>query len=212
MNGNKVLILAPHTDDGELGCGGTISLLLEQGKDVYYVAFSTAKESVPEGMPKNILEIEVREATKLLGINPENLIVYGFTVRKLSYVRQEILEKLVEIKKNIDPDIVFIPSPNDLHQDHHTVSMEGLRAFKDRTILGYDLPWNNMEFKKQCFIELSYKHIQSKIKAISAYKSQSFRKYVKAEYLTSWAQTLGIQVGVDFAECFEVLRMVQRIL
>ena len=55
----KILILAPHTDDGELGCGGSIARFIEEGKDVYYVAFSTAEESVEHGLPKNILEIEV---------------------------------------------------------------------------------------------------------------------------------------------------------
>jgi LmbE family N-acetylglucosaminyl deacetylase len=53
---NTALILAPHTDDGELGVGGTIVKLIEQGVSVYYAAFSTAAESVPEGLPKDILK------------------------------------------------------------------------------------------------------------------------------------------------------------
>lgn len=69
-NFKNVLVLAPHTDDGEFGAGGTIARLLAEGSNVYYAAFSTAKESVPEGMPENILEIEVKEATKRLGIKP----------------------------------------------------------------------------------------------------------------------------------------------
>ena len=44
---NNILVLAPHTDDGELGCGGTISKFVKEGKNIYYVAFSTAEESVP---------------------------------------------------------------------------------------------------------------------------------------------------------------------
>jgi LmbE family N-acetylglucosaminyl deacetylase len=43
----RVLVLDPHTDDGEFGCGGTISRFLEQGMEVFYAAFSTAAESVP---------------------------------------------------------------------------------------------------------------------------------------------------------------------
>lgn len=49
---NNILILAPHTDDGELGLGGTIRYLVELGKKVTYVAFSTAEQSVPEGFRK----------------------------------------------------------------------------------------------------------------------------------------------------------------
>ena len=54
-NCKNILVLAPHTDDGELGLGGTISRLIEDGKKVTYVAFSTAQQSVPEGFPKDIL-------------------------------------------------------------------------------------------------------------------------------------------------------------
>ncbi len=89
---NNVLILAPHTDDGELGCGGFISKLIENGVQVYYVAFSTAEESVPLGFPKDILKTEVKAATTKLGIKPENLIIFNYQVRKLNYVIQEILE------------------------------------------------------------------------------------------------------------------------
>ena len=79
MNKNmeKILILAPHTDDGELGCGGSIARFIEEGKDVYYAAFSTAEESVDPNLPKNILEIEVKNATKKLGIKKQNLFIYN---------------------------------------------------------------------------------------------------------------------------------------
>ena len=70
-NGQKILILAPHTDDGELGCGGSITRFIEEGKNVFYAAFSTAEESVDPKLPSNILEIEVKAATKKLGIKKE---------------------------------------------------------------------------------------------------------------------------------------------
>ena len=107
---NNILVLAPHTDDGELGLGGTISKLIELGKKVTYVAFSTAQQSVPEGFPKDILKTEVKKATAQLGISPENLIIYNYEVRKLGYVRQEILEELIRLKKSNSFDLVFIPS------------------------------------------------------------------------------------------------------
>ena len=205
---NRILVLAPHTDDGEFGCGGSIVKFIEEGRDVFYVAFSTAEDSVPEGYPKNILEIEVREATKILGINPNNLIIYKFQVRKLNYVRQEILEELVKIRREINPDLVFIPSPNDLHQDHYTVAMEGMRAFKQISILGYELPWNNITFHTQSFIRLEERHIIKKIEALKAYKSQQSRFYANEEFIRSLAITRGTQINVRYAEAFEVIRWV----
>jgi LmbE family N-acetylglucosaminyl deacetylase len=207
-NFNRILVLAPHTDDGEFGCGGSIAKFIEEGKDVFYVAFSTAEDSVPEGYPKNILEIEVREATEALGINPNNLIIYKFQVRKLNYVRQELLEELVKIRNKISPDLVFIPSPNDLHQDHYTVAIEGMRAFKQVSLLGYEIPWNNITFHTQSFIKLEERHIIKKIEALKAYKSQQGRFYANEEFIRSLAITRGTQISVKYAEAFEVIRWV----
>ena len=134
-NFKNVLVLAPHTDDGELGCGGTISKLIEDGVCVTYVAFSIAEESVPPNFPCDILSKEVKEATRILGILPQNLIILNYKVRKFNYVRQEILEDLVKLRNTNTYDLVFIPSLNDLHQDHSTIAEEGLRAFKHASIL-----------------------------------------------------------------------------
>lgn len=204
----RIIILAPHTDDGEFGCGGSIAKFIEESKEVYYVAFSTAKESIPVGIPENILEIEVKEATKRLGIKASNLLVYGFTVRKLNYIRQDILEELVKLNKELKPDLVFMPSLHDLHQDHYTVSMEGLRAFKKTSILGYELPWNNITFKTQSFIRLNYKHIEKKVYALKAYRSQKMKDYANKDFIFSLAKTRGVQINSDYAESFEVIRWV----
>ena len=95
----NVLVLAPHTDDGELGVGGTIAKLKESNVNVTYVAFSTAQQSVPQGFKSNILKEEVKKAVGSLGINLKDLILYDYEVRKLSYYRQNILEDLITLKK-----------------------------------------------------------------------------------------------------------------
>jgi LmbE family N-acetylglucosaminyl deacetylase len=118
---NNILVLAPHTDDGELGLGGSINYFIEQGANIIYTAFSTAEESVPKGFPKDILKTEVIEATNKLGIKRENVIIFNYEVRKLNYVRQEILEELIRIRKENNFDLVFMPSLHDIHQDHTTI-------------------------------------------------------------------------------------------
>ena len=207
-NIKNVLILAPHTDDGELGCGGTITRLIEEGVQVYYVAFSTAEQSLPNGLPDDTLKIEVKHATKVLGIKSEHLIIHNYEVRKLNYVRQEILESLVELKKKISFDLVFLPSLNDIHQDHKTVAEEGLRAFKNTTILGYELIWNNLTFNTTSFVKLNENHIKQKALALKEYKSQNGRNYMSDEFIFSLAKTRGVQIGCEFAEAFEVLRLI----
>lgn len=205
---SRVLVLAPHTDDGEFGCGGSIAKFVEAGKEVFYVAFSTAEKSVPEGWPKNILEKEVREATRRLGIPGENLIIFKYEVRKLNYVRQEILEELVRMKREIAPQLVLMPSANDLHQDHQTVAVEGTRAFKQVSIMGYELPWNNITFHTRAFIKLQKAQVERKIHALKAYESQAGKAYATEDFIWSWARTRGTQIGAQFAETFEIVRWV----
>jgi len=203
---NRILVLAPHTDDGEFGCGGSVARFVKEGKEIYYAAFSTAEESVPDPWPKDILNTEVKEATKRLGIPKDNVIIFHFKVRELSYHRQEILEELVKMKNDICPDLVFLPSPNDLHQDHSAVSIEGIRAFKTTTILGYEIPWNNIQFQTESFIVLSEENINTKLNALDAYNSQKGKGYANEEFIRSLARTRGVQIGSKYAEAFEVIR------
>jgi N-acetylglucosamine malate deacetylase 1 len=204
----KILILAPHTDDGELGCGATISKAIRQGADVYYAAFSTADQSVPKHFPSNQLEVEVKEATKRLGISNSNLFVYKHEVRKLNYVRQEILENLIELRNLLNPDIVFLPSSKDIHQDHQTVTNEGIRAFKNCTILGYELIWNNLTFDTDCFICIDKTDLEKKIYALEAYKTQEGKPYMSTQFIESLAIVRGTQIGETYAETFETIRWI----
>lgn len=202
----RVLVLAPHTDDGELGCGATIAKLIARGAEVHYAAFSTADESVPGGFPSNQLELEVRDATQRLGISPSCLYVYHHAVRKLNYVRQEILEELIRLRDTISPDLVFLPSSKDIHQDHLTMYQEGLRAFKFTSILGYELIWNNLGFNTDCFISVAESDLNKKIHALDAYRTQHGKKYMQPEFIRSLAIVRGVQIGVPYAEAFEVIR------
>lgn len=208
MNFKKVLVLAPHTDDGELGAGGFINKLVEEGAEVFYMAFSTAEESVPEGFPKDVLKTEVKAATKVLGVKEENVLIFNYQVRKLNYVRQEILEELIRFKRlNQDIDLVLIPSINDIHQDHSTIANEGIRAFKTKSIFSYELIWNNLSFDTDAYIALDERHVNKKIDALKEYKSQGFRDYLSADFIRSLAVARGVQFGVSYAETFEVVRL-----
>lgn len=208
IKGSVVIILAPHTDDGELGCGGSIVNFLEQGAEVHYVAFSTADKSVPDRFPSNQLEIEVRDATGILGIDPAHLHIYKFEVRKLNYVRQEILEELIALRNKLQPDLVFIPSSKDIHQDHNTIYNEGIRAFKFSSILGYELIWNNLSFETDFFIEITPAQLERKMLALAAYKTQHGKSYMDPGFIKSLAVVRGTQIGVEYAETFEVIRWI----
>lgn len=205
----RILVLAPHTDDAELGCGGTIARMVDEGSQVYVAAFSTAEESLPPGMPPDTLRIEFNEAMPILGLPVDHLVVYDYPVRRLSYHRQEVLESLVSLNRRFNPDLVLMPSGNDVHQDHQVVHAEGLRAFRNISVLGYELPWNHTTFSAQAFVMLERSHIEKKWAALQCYRSQLFleRLYMTREFIESMARVRGVQIKADWAEAFEVMRL-----
>jgi LmbE family N-acetylglucosaminyl deacetylase len=207
----RILILAPHTDDGEFGCGASIARFVEEGHEVHYVAFSAAEKSVPGGMPQDILRQEVACATKVLGIPPQNLRVLNFEVRDFPAFRQEILDVMVRLNAELSPAMVFLPSRDDTHQDHQTISHEGFRAFKKTSIFGFDLPWNNLTFTSSSFIVVDERHVEQKVKALQCYQSQAMRPYATGEFVRNLANVRGTQIGVKYAEAFEAIRLVRRL-
>jgi LmbE family N-acetylglucosaminyl deacetylase len=201
-------MLGAHPDDGEFGCGATIAKLVENKCSVYYAMFSLCEESVPEGFPKDTLKKESIVSTEILGIPKDNLIFYDYPVRRLTQYRQEILEDLVTLRKNLKPDLVILPSKHDLHQDHSTLANEGWRAFKSSSIIGYESIWNNLSFTTHLFSVINTDQLEKKILAIKAFKSQTFRSYSKESFIRSLAEVRGTQIDRNLAEAFEVIRWI----
>lgn len=208
IQGKKILVLAPHTDDAEFGMGGSISKFTEAGNTVYCAAFSACKQSVQPGFPEDILIAEVKEASAILGIKPEHLFLFEYDVRTFNAHRQEILDDIIALREKLQPDLIFIPSLNDVHQDHKVVAEEGVRAFKFASILCYELPWNNFTFTNTCFVLLTENMLETKVKAITTYRSQAHRNYANPGFIRSLATTRGVQINSQYAECFEIVRLI----
>ena len=204
----KVLVLAPHTDDGEFGCGGTIAKLKEEGCEIHLAAFSACEQSVLKKFPSDILIGELKNATGLLGIHPDHLYLFDYQVRIFNERRQDILQTMINLRETIQPDMVFMPCLDDIHQDHYTIAQEGLRAFKFTSILAYEMPWNNITFNTRSFVHLEERHINKKINALKEYKSQAHRPYANEEFIRSLARTRGVQINTQYAETFDVIRWI----
>ena len=138
----------------------------------------------------------------------DDVTLLGFQVRYFERDRQGILEELVKEKKTYNPDLVLTPSTLDIHQDHSTVSKESIRAFKDCTILGYELPWNNLSLSSTALVKLDKEDVDRKIEAIGKYESQKGRAYSDPEFIRSMAITRGTRIREKYAEAFEVIRLI----
>ncbi|MFP4524516.1 MAG: PIG-L deacetylase family protein [Candidatus Woesearchaeota archaeon] len=208
----NVLILAPHTDDIEFGCGGTVAKLLEEGAEVFGAIFSRCQASVPEGFPEDALYQEAKKAAKVLGLKAENLTIKDYPVRDFPSYRQDILEFLITLKEKVQPSIILCPSSKDVHQDHKVIFEEAQRAFKDKSIIGYEFPWNYFEAPTMnYFVKLEERHVNRKVEAIQEYETQKHldRSYTEKAFIEGHARYRGMQVKASYAEAFEMIRWIR---
>lgn len=209
MHCESVLVLAPHTADAELGCGGTIARLVAEGRKVHVAAFSTAEASIPTGFPPGSIKLEMLLSLQSMGLPIANIHVFDFPVRKLPQYRQELLEIMIGLTRSIAPKLVLTPCGDDVHQDHQAVHAEAIRAFKCSSVLGYELPWNQTAFAAQAFVELKQCHLDAKWRALTHYETQLSleRPYFSPSFIEGLARIRGVQGKMHLAEAFEVLRL-----
>lgn len=203
-----VLLLCAHPDD-EIGCGAFVNRLVEEGQPIHYVYFSDCAESTASlGFKPEELISECHNSCRELGIEKQNIRGYDIPVRHFPQYRQDILETLIRLRKELDPRLVLVASQDDIHQDHATLTQEALRAFKHANIMGYEFPWNHMHSHLDMLVRVEQRHIDAKIRAWSCYKTQAARSYHGARVLESLARVRGVQANSEFAESFETIRIV----
>jgi len=202
LQGKTIVAIAPHLDDVELGAGATIYHLAKTNK-VHYVGLS-----LPPLVSRDTLIEEFHESCKILRLDPQNIILRDYNPRDLASVRLEILQLFYDLNKELRPDLVFVPNSDDIHQSHEVVFAEARRAFKYTTILGYELPWNSVNFPMDVFITVEKEDVDAKIAAINAYKTQMDRVFFSNDIVGDLARVRGKQIGREFAECFELIRMI----
>jgi LmbE family N-acetylglucosaminyl deacetylase len=166
------------------------------------------EKSVPAGLPPDAIKQELLKVASAIKLPSGNLHLFNYEVRCFPQYRQEILEDMIKLNRSINPDLVFLPSSADIHQDHQTIHNEGKRAFKFNMALGYELPWNNYNFQTDFYTILDEEKVMRKIELINLYSSQKFRNYSDDEFLKSLLRIRGTQIKTKYAEAFEVIRLI----
>lgn len=203
----NILILSPHTDDCELGCGGSLTKWLAEGHNIMILVFSLCEQSIPEGFDKDSTRNELGKVWKDKKVR---VVVGDIDVRRFPEYRQNILDNLIGIRNSFNPDLVVGTSLNDIHQDHKVIAEEMQRAFRC-SILSYELPYTSLNFKPQYYVPLERKHIENKIKLLETYKSQiaKGKGYIDPEFNYGLAKVRGAQIDKEYAEAFEVVRWLE---
>ena len=205
--GQSLLFLGAHPDDIELGCGALIADVSEQ-TSIYCMTFSDNKKN-PE--LQNLVP-EHFESMRALGLKDDQVELGTFETRRFPDYRQEILEKMLDLKRRLKPEIVFVHTSQDIHQDHITVTQEALRAFRGTTVLGYDVLRSSYGFFPHFLVEVSAAGVEKKIEAMAKYKTYSDRYYFSPDVLRATAIRHGALAERPFAEGFDIVRIVGEFL
>lgn len=193
----KILILGSHPDDGLLPAGGTIHKLARNGNYVLYVVFSWQKQGFNEE--------EIRDSITTLRARK---LILNYEVREFTRDRQSILDQMIKLRREHNPDIVITHSSFDNHQDHETIRKEAWRAFKNISVLGFDEQWNHIAFHGRCFCPLTQEDAEAKMKAVSQVQSQAQRPYYDPDLIRAKLKERGSYINEPFAESFELVRWI----
>jgi len=201
--GHSVLFVGAHPDDIEIGCGALLASVSSTA-EVLCVTLSENREK-PEH--KHLVDEHYRSMA-VLGVAAERAIVESFETRNFPRDRQAILEYLYELNRTHRPDIVFVHSQADIHQDHAVVTMEALRAFRGTTVLGFDVLRSSYGFFPDFLVEISEGDVEKKILALSKYETYSNKYYFDREIVRATLIRHGALAERPFAEGFDILRIV----
>jgi LmbE family N-acetylglucosaminyl deacetylase len=131
--GLSILCLGAHSDDIEIGCGGTIMRLLEENHDVsvYWVVFGADDTRAMEARKSADLFLEKAKHKTVVIRNHRD----GF----FPYIGAEIKEYFESLKREFNPDIIFTHNRHDLHQDHCLICELTWNTFRNHLILEYEI-------------------------------------------------------------------------
>lgn len=202
----KVLCLGAHSDDIEIGCGGTILKLVEShpGVSFHWVVFSSTRERKQEARSS---------AKAFLGTTRGNKVdVESFRDGFFPYIGGNIKEYFEKLKKRVSPDLIFTHCSADLHQDHRLISELTYNTFRDNLILEYEIPKYDGDLgRPNVYSCLAQTTCKRKLKYLNTYfKSQKQNQWFKDETFRSIMRVRGIECNApgQFAEAFYCRKMV----
>jgi len=214
----RALVIAPHSDDMELGCGGFVARMCAEGVAVTELIMATGdliQSHRPEVTPISIRREEAQRAAEFLGVKA---VEFAFTEEsRLDTV--PMARGTAAIQTMIDdlrPDAVLLPLPS-AHQDHrwvHDCAVSALRPWRvghsPTAILGYEYPllfWGGYDLTEQTlYVDIS-QHMLTKITAVNVYQSQLRPGPLSASAVEVYCRQRGVECGAEFAERFKVIRM-----
>jgi LmbE family N-acetylglucosaminyl deacetylase len=202
----RILAIGAHPDDIEIAAGAALAKMRDAG---YYIQGLVLSQGEQGGHP-DVRPGEAIRGAQFLGLDQAEVL--NFTDTRLSEQSVDITKAIEAAIKKVEPDIIFTHSNHDLHQDHLTVYEATLRAARNTpiTILCYESPSVTPDFHPVYFIEVC-NYVDVKIEAMREHWDQRKKPYMKSDLVRGKLAFRGGQAKVEYAEGFEVARMVSRV-
>ena len=160
----RVLCVGAHSDDIEIGCGGTVLRMIERSKTIefYWLVLSSN--------PKRGKEAENSANAFLRRAHKKTVVVKSFRDGFLPYLGPPVKDCFEELKKVFTPDVIFTHCRHDLHQDHRLVCELTWNTFRNHLILEYEIPKYDADLRSpNFFVPLSEAHARKKVKSVIRY-------------------------------------------
>jgi len=201
-----IIAIGAHPDDIEIAAGAALAKMRDAGYNISGLILTRGEK----GGDGTIRPFEARRGAKFLGL--DTVQVMDFSDTHLSADVIEITNVIEQMIAKIQPDIIFTHSIHDFHQDHQTVYEATMRAARNTrtTILCYESPSATQDFHPTYFIDVD-KYVEVKVQAVRGHWDQRKKPYMKADLVRGKMAFRGGQAKVDYAEGFEVVRMVSAI-
>ena len=167
----RVLCLGAHSDDIEIGCGGTVLRMIEQSKSIefYWLVLSSN--------PRRAKEAESSANAFLERARKKTVVVKSFRDGFLPYLGPPVKECFEELKKVFTPDVILTHCRHDLHQDHRLVCELTWNTFRDHFILEYEVPKYDADLRSpNFFVPLSDAQARRKVNSLMRYFSTQQNK------------------------------------
>ncbi len=201
--GKRLLFLGAHPDDIELGCGALIHHIKQKSE----VMCVTLSDNQKNPLLKNVVH-EAYQSMEILGVSRERVLFGPFTTRVFPESRQKILEYMLKLRNDFKPDMVFVHSKQDVHQDHLVVAEEALRAYRGITVLGFDVVRSSYGFFPHFLVEVNELDVEAKIKALAQYETYRDKYYFNCDLTRAILVRHGALAERPYAEGFDILRIV----
>jgi LmbE family N-acetylglucosaminyl deacetylase len=196
----QVLCLGAHSDDIEIGCGGTILRLIEEYPRLCITWIVCGASGIRAEEAHN-------SASRFLqGVSEQRVEVLGFRDGYFPYIGGEIKDYFEKLKHRISPDLIFTHYRDDLHQDHRLICELTWNTFRDHLIFEYEIPKYDGDLgSPNLFFQLSESTAEQKIEYVtSCFASQADKHWFSADTFWSLLRLRGVESGSGskFAEAF----------